>query len=321
MKSKQDSCKNKDYEIISGTVDRIVFRADNTGYTVLRLTQKDTKEKITIVGKIPMVNPGETGEFMGLWVENKKFGRQFHTESYREQKPSTLEGIEKYLSSGMVKGIGPELAKRMVKKFGVSTLEVIENQPERMKEVEGIGEKRIDMILSAWGEQKYIRDIMVFLQGYGLGPARAVKIYKTYGEQSIALIKENPYRLSEDIWGIGFKIADDIAKRMGILQDSPVRGIAATLHCLREAAEDGHCYLPVDELQKKCLEELKIPAEVFPQSLDNLISKSQVIKENEKIYLFAFHLFEETIARYIKDIKESPPRRIIADMKIYYKQQ
>jgi exodeoxyribonuclease V alpha subunit len=296
-------------EKIEGSVERIVFRAEDSGYTIARIITGKTGELTTIVGKLASISPGETGEFSGAWVNNKKFGRQFQVESYRELRPSSIEGIEKYLSSGMVKGIGSELAGRLVKRFGVDTLDIIDNQPERLNEVEGIGPKRIEQILSAWDKQKNIRDIMVFLQGEGIGPARAVKIYKTYGSSSLEIIKKNPYRLAEDIWGIGFKLADSVAKRMGIPEESPLRAEAAIMHILDKSSEEGHCYLPSDILREKA-SKLDIPGEVFDKSLGFLISTEKLVRENEMIFLAKYFRYEKETAEYLKVIKSSPSRSL-----------
>jgi exodeoxyribonuclease V alpha subunit len=300
-------------EKIRGTVERIVFRAEDTGYTVARITTDNTDSPLTVVGKLASLNTGETGEFSGKWTNNKKFGRQFQVESYRELRPSSVEGIEKYLGSGMVRGIGPELACRLVKKFGADTLDVIDNSPGRLREVEGIGPKRIGMITSAWDTQKNIRDIMVFLQGEGIGPARAVKIYRKYGNQAIDIIRRNPYRLAEDIWGIGFKLADSVAKRMGIPEKSPLRASAATLYILDKASEEGHCYLPTAEIVERAVKKLGIPEDVLLESVDSLTKDGKLVQEDDNIFLSSFFNYEKGIAGYLKIIRDTPSRSLPLD--------
>jgi exodeoxyribonuclease V alpha subunit len=296
-------------DMIRGSVEKIIFRAEDSGYTIARIIHEKTGVQTTIVGKLASLNPGETGEFSGEWVNNKKFGRQFQVESYRELRPSTIEGIEKYLSSGMVRGIGAELAGRLVKKFGIDTLDVIDNKPDKLCEVEGIGPKRIEKILSAWDKQKNIRDIMVFLQGEGIGPARAVKIYKTYGNSALEIIKKNPYRLAEDIWGIGFKLADSVARRMGIPEESPLRAEAAVMYILEKALEEGHCYLPVDIIRERA-EKLDIPGEVLVKSIDVLINSEKLVREDDNIFPERYYRYEKGVAGYLKIMRNTPPRTL-----------
>ena len=236
------------YEQLYGVVERLTFHSSDTGYTVARLKAPSDRDLVTIVGSFPNIQAGQTLQMEGFWRSHPKFGDQFQVMQYEETKPATLTGLEKYLGSGLIKGVGPVTAKRIVAHFGLDTLDVIENQIDRLSEVPGIAKKRIKMIQSTWEEQKSIKDVMVFLQGHGVSTTYAVKIFKQYGNESIAIVTENPYRLATDIYGIGFFTADVIAQNVGFTPDSEFRARAGILHSLSAAGEDGHCYLPQPEL-------------------------------------------------------------------------
>ena len=210
------------------------------------------------MGNLPDPNPGETLRLQGEWIVDAKFGRQFRVESCISVLPSTLTGIQKYLGSGLVKGIGPIMAGRVVAKFGLETLDVMEERPDDLLEVEGIGKIRAERIGKAWQEQKEIRDVMVFLQGNGVSSTYAVKIYKAYGNKSISVVKENPYRLALDISGIGFKTADRIARNMGIDPGAQIRIEAGIIHVLSELVDEGHVYYPQDKLMTVAAELLEV---------------------------------------------------------------
>ena len=214
---------------IEGVIERIVYESPDTGFFVARLRQEGNPDLVTFVGNLMAVSPGETIRITGHWVDDKKFGRQVRVDAYETLLPSSIMGIEKYLGSGLIQGIGPTYAKRLVGAFGVETLRVIDEQPERLTTVEGIGPKRASQIREAWSKQKSIQSIMVFLQGHGVGTGQAVKIYKRYGDGAVAVLRENPYRLAEEITGIGFSGADKIASSLGIAPDSPER-LQAGLH-------------------------------------------------------------------------------------------
>lgn len=277
---------------IKGVVERIVFHAADTGFTVMRVKLKGQDDLATVTGNISHINPGESVQFIGKWVDNKKFGWQFKADSYLQLKPDSLEAVQKYLGSGLIKGIGPVYAKKLIKKFGADTLDVIENHPKRIKEVHGIGKKRADMIIEAWKSNKETRNVMIFLQGLGIGASRAVKISKIYRSRTIELIKENPYRLSMDIWGIGFLTADKIARRMGFDETSLYRAKAALLYSLNEAGDDGHCYLTPQELNERCVQELKVPEEVYKTALDALLADNRIVKGEDSIHLKKVYLQE-----------------------------
>ncbi|GAB4227106.1 MAG: ATP-dependent RecD-like DNA helicase [Elainellaceae cyanobacterium] len=239
-------------------IERLTYHSEETGYTVARLKAPRTSELITVVGNFANIQAGQTLHLEGTWREHPKYGAQFQVVKYRETKPATLTGIEKYLGSGLIKGVGPVTARRIVAHFGLETLEIIENQIERLIEVPGIARKRIKMIQQAWTEQKAIKEVMLFLQGHGVSTTYAVKIYKQYGDESIDVVTRNPYQLATDIYGIGFVTADAIARNLGIHPGSEFRYRSGILHVLTEASEDGHCFLPQPELVERVVTRLAI---------------------------------------------------------------
>ena len=232
--------------IIYGFLERITYHNEENDFVVAKLQEKGKRELTTIVGNLTAINPGESLKLTGRWVHNKKFGEQFQVETYEVTVPATVHGIRKYLGSGLIKGIGPIMAERIVKEFALDTLEVIEKTPERLSEVDGIGPKRIAMITKAWEEQKEIKEIMIFLQGHGVSAGYSAKIYKQYRHRSIEVVKENPYRLAQDIHGIGFITADKIAQNIGIAPNSLIRAKAGVIYVLNELSEEGHVYYPED---------------------------------------------------------------------------
>ncbi len=245
-------------ESLEGIVERITFHSDESGYTVARFKVPRTPDLVTIIGNFAQIEAGQTLKLSGLWRDHPKFGQQFQVAQYRETKPATLTGMEKYLGSGLIKGVGPVTAKRIVAHFGLDTLDIIENQIERLLEVPGIAHKRVKMIQSAWEKQKAIKEVMVFLQGHGVSTTYAVKIFKQYGDAAIAKVTENPYQLAADIYGIGFVTADTLARNLGIEPGSEFRYRAGIVHVLGEAAEDGHCFLPFEELVEQTVTRLAI---------------------------------------------------------------
>ena len=222
-------------------VERITYRNEENGYSVIKCKAKDYSDLVTVVGAMPDVHVGAVLSLEGFWKIDSKYGRQFSAQKWEEALPATVYGIEKYLGSGLVKGVGPKFAKRIVQKFGKDTLDVIEEQPELLIEVEGIGQVRVERIKKSWQDQKEIKNIMLFLQGHEVSTSHATKIFKTYGSESIAVVKENPYRLADDIWGIGFKTADVIAEKLGIGKDKFVRLRSGILYTLSKRSENGHC--------------------------------------------------------------------------------
>jgi len=223
---------SKDREPLSGLVERVTFHSPETGFCVLRVKVRGQRELVTVLGSAASIQPGEFIQASGRWDNHREHGIQFKTTFLKVMPPSSLDGIEKYLGSGMIKGIGPHFAKKLVKAFGEEVFDVIENAPERLRKLDGIGPKRVERITSGWADQKAIREIMVFLQSHGVGTSRAVRIYKTYGADAIPLVSENPYRLARDIKGIGFLTADQIAEKLGIEKTAMIRaraGISYTL--------------------------------------------------------------------------------------------
>ncbi len=264
---------------LDGTLERVVFQNQETQWTVARLVPDEGGDEVTVVGSLLGVPPGTPLTLRGSWVVDKRYGRQFRIDSYRTKSPETLVGIERYLGSGLVPGIGSELAKRIVAHFGLETLEVIEKQPERLREVEGIGQSRVAKISSAWSEQKDIQDVMVFLRGHGVSTAYAVRIYKRYGSEAVGLVRQNPYRLAIDIWGIGFKTADSIARSLGIDRDAPERLESGLVHVLGELAGDGHVHVPEDNLLTGAGELLEVDLELLADPLERLVARNLVVRE------------------------------------------
>lgn len=263
---------------IEGVVERIAYSNEENSWSVIRLLVRG-KGEVTAVGKLFGVQPGETLRLQGEWVKDKRFGKQFRTDSYLSVAPRTFTGIEKYLGSGLIPGIGKTYAKRMVQQFGLDTLEVIDNYPERLAEVEGIGKKRSRRILEAWREQREIKDVMVFLQTHGVSTSHAVKIYKLYGQEATKLVRSDPYRLARDIYGIGFLTADRIASHLGIEADAPQRVEAGTLHTLESATDAGHTYAPRERLVEHTAELLEISSEAVEAALDRLAEAGEVVIE------------------------------------------
>jgi len=242
-------------ESLTGVVERITYHAEESGYTVARVQSPRARELVTVVGNFANIQAGQTLQLKGVWKNHPQYGQQFEVEQYTETKPATLTGLEKYLGSGgLIKGVGPVTAKRIVAHFGLETLEIIETKTERLIEVPGIGKKRVTMIQKAWEEQKSIKEVMVFLQGHGVSTTYAVKIFKQYGAKAIATVTDNPYQLADDIYGIGFLTADRIAQNVGVSPWSKYRYKSGLLHVLSQAAEDGHCFLPQPELMKLAAE-------------------------------------------------------------------
>ena len=257
-------------ESIEGVVERIVYSNEENAWSVIRLLMRG-KGEATAVGNLLGVQPGESLRLAGRWVRDRKYGRQFQVDSYLAIKPETFVGIEKYLGSGLVQGIGPEMARRLVRHFGLETLEVIDREPERLAEVEGIGPVRMARIRDAWEEQRGIREVMVFLQSHGVRTAHAVKIYKLYGAEAVAKVRADPYRLARDVFGIGFQTADRIARHLDIPADAPQRARAGLLYALGEANQAGHTYQPRDRLVAEASKLLEVNPGVVERALSELV--------------------------------------------------
>ena len=293
-------------------VERITYQNDKNGYSVLRCRAKDYRELITVVGVMPEVHVGSVLTLTGRWKLNAKFGRQFAAESVEETLPATVYGIEKYLGSGLIKGIGPRFAKRIVGAFGEDTLRIIEEQPDELLKISGIGRMRAEKIRKSWAEQKEIRNIMLFLQGHDVSTSHASKIFKTYGENSIAVVRENPYRLADDIWGIGFHTADTIAEKLGFDRTRPVRLRSGLLYTMNRLSEEGHCYATREMLLKAGADLLDVEEALLSSVLDEMISaedvKTEAIPESgeDAIYLPPFFFSEIGTARRLREIFSAP---------------
>jgi len=296
-------------ETLSGLIEDVVFFNEENGFAIIKVKASGHRDPVTIVGSLPSVNPGEWVSAQGRWVQDRQFGRQFRAELLTSTPPSTREGIEKYLGSGMVKGIGPTYAKKLVAKFGEGIFDIIENQSARLEEVDGIGPKRRRKIKDAWAEQKVIREIMVFLHSNGVSTSRAVRIYKTYGDDAIEKVRANPYRLAEDIAGIGFKTADQIAQKVGIPVDSLVRACAGLNHVLLEATGQGHCALPIGLLKDETGKLLLVNEQLIDTALQRTLAAGDLALESidgeELIFLPALKRAEEGIAGRIRILSAS----------------
>ncbi len=278
--SHQSNTDHQPVVYLQGSVERVTFHSEESGFFVIRVQCKGQRELVTMTGSTPSITPGEFVDASGIWFNDHLHGVQFKVQHIKTITPTTLEGIEKYLGSGMVKGIGPHFAKRLVRAFGEQVFDIIEENPERLLELEGIGKKRREKITSAWSEQKVIREIMVFLQSHGVGTARSVRIYKTYGDQAVPKVQENPYRLALDIHGIGFKTADELAQQLGIDRTSLIRAQAGVRHVLQEHSGNGHCAQAFQELVGAAVELLDIPEETIRQAIENEVNENRLTPEN-----------------------------------------
>lgn len=287
-------------ESLAGLVERVTFHSPETGFCVLQIKTRSNRDLVTLLGSAASIQPGEFVHASGRWDNHRDYGPQFKADFLKVTPPTTTEGIERYLGSGMIKGIGPVYAKKLVDAFREAVFEVIEQTPDKLKEIDGIGPVRAKRIAAGWADQKAIREIMLFLQSHGVGTARAVRIYKTYGVEAIPLMMENPYRLARDIRGIGFKTADEIAERLGIEKTSMVRARAGVSHTLMEAIGDGHCALPKDDLLELAAQILEVPKTSLPDALALELQEGNVIADNigNKDCIFLPHLWhaEKTIA-------------------------
>jgi exodeoxyribonuclease V alpha subunit len=296
-------------EHLSGTIERVTFHSPETGWAVLKVQARGRRGLVTVVGHVPDVNAGEYIDAQGAWVFDPQHGEQFKADELHCAPPSTVEGIEKYLASGLVKGIGPTYARKIVEVFGERTLRVIDESPSFLKEIKGIGPRRIQQIRDSWREQKTVRDIMVFLQSHGLGTNRAVRIYKTYGDQAVEMVRSNPYRLANDIWGIGFKIADELAQRLGVDPASPLRARAALRYTLKQFAQDeGHVGAPHEAVIDEAVRRTGVPLDVLPAAIEEERREGEVVVEPNEgepwLYLKPLFLAELGVARTIRKLRQ-----------------
>ncbi|NGX46360.1 MAG: ATP-dependent RecD-like DNA helicase [Chlamydiae bacterium] len=288
-----------------GYLENLVFTSEDGSFSVAKLKEPKKQELTLIVGPLPGVTPGESIRCKGKWGHHPKHGAQFTVSSFETEAPRDAVGIQKYLESGMIRGIGPAYAERIVKKFGALTLQVIDEDPGKLLQVAGIGEKRLSRIITCWEEQRAIRNVMIFLRGHEVSPSFAQKIYKTYGDDSIAKVKENPYRLAKEIRGIGFKSADQIAQKIGITLDAPTRLDAGIEHVLWELSSEGHVCVPVSELFEAASAILDISAPALEPRLLHLKNEGSVVVEEEHAWIRPLYLAEVGIAREMKRLKET----------------
>ncbi|WP_017595009.1 SF1B family DNA helicase RecD2 [Nocardiopsis potens] len=305
---------------LEGVLERITFANEETGYTVAKVdTGRGAAELTTVVGALIGAQPGEALRMRGRWGSHPQYGRQFTVEDYTTVLPATVQGVRRYLGSGLIKGIGPRLAEKIVDHFGVEALAVIEEEPERLIEVPRLGPKRTKLITAAWEEQKAIKEVMVFLQGIEVSTSLAVRIYKKYGDSSIGVVRTEPYRLATDVWGIGFKTADAIAQAVGIPHDSPQRVKAGIQFTLSESTSDGHCYLPEERLISDAVKILQVDSALVIECLAELVAEEGVVAEKlpgpdgeavTAVYLVPFQRAEASLAAQLRTLLSAPADRL-----------
>ena len=300
---------------LEGTLERVVFHNEENGYSVLRF-KTTAGDNHTVVGNMADPQVGTSLKLTGEWVENSKFGRQFKMQTYETKLPAGLAGITHYLASGLIKGVGPKTAERIVDAFGEDTFVIMDNEPERLAAVKGIGKRTAEAIQEAWAEHRGIRDLIMFLQPHEVSTAYAVRIYKFYGKHALSVVQENPYRLAMDIKGIGFLTADTIAQKIGFDVDSPLRAEAGTLYMLTKTSDEGHVYFPFDALVTKTSDMLGIRPELVEDAIETLEREERVVVEEfstgqAAVYRSRFHAYESGISTYLKKILGSPKTVLI----------
>jgi len=313
---------------LEGSVERITYYAGESGFSVIRI--KPARRQyipqgaltrdglVTVVGELPEINPGESLKLAGRWSSHPKHGRQFRVEKCQQILPATVEGLRRYLGSGMIKGVGPVTAERIVRKFGEQTLEVIDTDPRRLREVLGIGAKRVKQIAAAWEEQRAIKEVMIFLQSHGVSTRLAVKIYKQYGDASVDVVQADPYRLARDIWGIGFLTADKIAQDLGLPADAPTRLEAGVVYTLNQQANQGHVYVPEKALAVEAAKLLAVKEEQVSYAVERLETADQVKREQvddggnalPAVYLTPFYYSELGVTNRLRNMVEMPGTRL-----------
>jgi len=269
--------KPSDREVLAGLVERVTYQNAESGFCVVRVRVRGRRELVTLVGHAAAIAAGEWITATGNWVNDRTHGQQFKARFLKTSMPTSVDGIERYLASGMIRGIGPVYAKKLLNAFSEKVFDVIEAEPDRLREVDGIGPIRASRLIAAWAEQKVVREIMVFLHSHGVGTARAVRIYKTYGADAVQVMSENPYRLARDIRGIGFKTADAIAMQLGVDKTALVRVRAGISYALTEAMDEGHCGLPTDELVPLAGQLLEVPQDLIRTALDFELADGTVV--------------------------------------------
>lgn len=314
-KGTQYSGDDKEIKELTGQIERITYSDAESGYAVLRIAVKGYPDLVTAVGTIASPAVGEVLSMKGLWTDHPKFGSQFKIVEYRSFAPSSVQGIEKYLGSGLIKGIGPSIAEKIVSLFGADAFKILDTRPEKLLEIEGIGEKKAVAIHEAWLEQREMRGVMLFLQSYGIGTGYALRVFRHYGSASVQVLQENPYRLAVDIFGIGFVTADKIAYSMGFSKESPLRIRAGVLHVMNELTRDGHVFVPIDELTESAAEILSVSPELVEKGIeDGRLNQELIIewytdiegKDDCAVYLPPFHYAEVHSAKNLCRILSSP---------------
>ena len=310
MQKKLTDVSHDDPGKITGVLERVVFRNDDNGYTVFRIKPDGSDDLLTAVGTLPSARVGSRVELNGQWTEHPRFGKQFKAERVQEIMPSSEEGMRLFLASGCIEGIGPRWADKIVTAFGAETFHVLDEEPERLLEIPRFGQRRLDAVLASWGKQQGIRDLMTFLQGHGVSGSLAMRVYNTYREKSLDVVRENPYRLALDVRGIGFVTADSLAQKLGFSTDDPLRAEAGLMYSLSCISNDGHMYFPREILLQEASQKLKIGLELLEQALDNLEYDGRVITEDmdgeRGVYLERSYQYETKIAYYLSRLMTSP---------------
>jgi len=321
---------------LQGSVERITYYNNENGYSVIRLNVEGRTDLVTVVGNLPEVQPGESLRLEGRWTKHPEYGHQFKAEWCEQILPATVEGLKAYLGSGMIKGVGPVTAKRIVQRFGVDTLDVLDEKPKRLREVLGVGPKRAAAVAKAWEEQKQIRQVMMFLQSHGVSTNLAVKIYKTYGDDALQIVQEDPYRLARDIWGVGFKTADKIAQDLGLPHDAPSRVQAGVAYALSQLADEGHVYVPQDQLEAEASPLLEVEPHLIRDAIGKLDADEVVqretlhypsidegpvsipdpsrlghgVREERAVYLAPFYYGEIGVTNRLHELLDDPSTRL-----------
>src|ERR1700694_4070791 len=296
--------QQSDREVLAGLVERVTYQNTDNGFCVIRVKARSHRELVTLVGHAAVISAGEWITAAGEWTNDRTHGQQFKARYLKTSPPTSAEGIEKYLGSGMIRGIGPVYAKKLLRAFGEKVFDIIEAEPGRLRDVDGIGPVRANRILVGWAEQKVVREIMVFLHSHGVGAARAVRIYKTYGADAVQVMSENPYRLARDIRGVGFKTADAIAMKLGIDKTAMIRVRAGISYALTEAMDEGHCGLPTEELTPLAVALLEVTGELVQTALHLELAERTVVAdtvgETACIFLAGLYRAEQVIAERIR---------------------
>ena len=296
--------------VLSGQIERITFFNEENGFTIAKVRVQGRHDLVTVTGNFISPTPGEVLHMKGAWHHHPKFGEQFNVEQYETKTPATVYGIKKYLGSGLIKGIGPKMADRIVQRFGKDTLDIIDQQVRRLAEIEGIGKKRVEMIQTAWEAQRDIRDVMLFLHSHGVSTGYAAKIYKAYGKDAVSVVTHNPYQLAMDIWGIGFVTADTIAGQLGFEKTSEKRLEAGIIYVLEKTSEEGHVYYPKDLLFEKCSDILEVDAHLLETPLNTIKDANKIVVEDihpNAVFLYRYYVGETGIARSLLKLTSARP--------------